>query len=98
MSESFKGFYMDDVCRIFDKGQDPKTGSPVTGISLKSIITQPEVDEISPMGKITILGVAYAGETDVEKVEISIDNGNSWQPATFVGPDEPFAWRQWQYV
>ena len=50
------------------------------------------------MGKITILGAAYAGETDVEKVEISTDNGKTWQPATFIGPNEPFAWRQWQYV
>ncbi len=98
MREPFKGFYMDDVYRIYDKGQDPKTGATVTAIKLKSIITQPEIDEILPMGKITILGAAYAGETEVEKVEISMDNGNTWQPATFIGPNEPFAWRQWQYV
>ncbi len=98
MSEPFKGFYMDDVYRIYDKGQDPKTGLTVTEIRLKSIITQPEIDEVLPMGKITILGAAYAGETDVEKVEISTDDGKTWQPATFIGPNEPFAWRQWQYV
>ena len=98
LSEPFRGFYMDDVYRIYNKGQDPKTGTTVTAIRLKSIITQPEIDEILPIGKITILGAAYAGETDVEKVEISTDNGNTWQLATFIGPDEPFAWRQWQYV
>jgi DMSO/TMAO reductase YedYZ molybdopterin-dependent catalytic subunit len=98
MSEPYKGFYMDNVYRIFDKGQDPKTGAIVTAIKLKSIITQPETDEILPMGKITILGAAYAGETDVEKVDISTDNGKTWQPATLIGPDERFAWRQWQYV
>lgn len=98
MREPVKGFYMDDVYRVYDKGQDPKTGTIVTAISLKSIITQPEKDAILPIGEITILGAAYAGETRVAKVEISTDNGNTWQPATFIGPDEPFTWRQWQYV
>ena len=98
LSEPYRGFYMDDVYRIHDKGQNPKTGSTVDAITIKSIITQPEIDEILPIGTVTILGAAYAGETDVDKVEISTDNGNTWQLATFIGPDEPFAWRQWQYV
>jgi DMSO/TMAO reductase YedYZ molybdopterin-dependent catalytic subunit len=98
MKEPHKGFYMDDVYRVFDKGQDPKTGTIVTRISLKSIITQPEEDAILPVGKITILGAAYAGDTNIEKVDVSTDNGTTWQPATFIGPHEPFAWRQWQYV
>lgn len=98
MKEQFKGFYMDEVYRIFDEGQDPKTGKVVTAIDLKSIITQPGAGDILPIGRITILGAAYAGETHVEVVEISTDNGNTWQPAVFIGPDEPFAWRQWQYV
>jgi DMSO/TMAO reductase YedYZ molybdopterin-dependent catalytic subunit len=98
LKEPFRGFYMDDVYRVFDKEQDPKTGPTVDAIKLKSIITQPETDEILPIGTITILGAAYAGETDLEKVEISMDDGNTWEVATFIGPDEPFAWRQWQYA
>lgn len=98
LSEPFRGFYMDDVYRIYDKGQNPKSGSTVAEMKIKSIITQPEIDEILPTGAVTILGAAYAGETNVDKVEISTDNGNTWQLATFIGPDEPFAWRQWQYV
>lgn len=99
LKEPFTGFFMDEVYRIFDEGQEPKAGTVVTSIGLKSIITQPEMDEILPMGdNIIILGAAYAGEKHVEKVEISTDDGNTWQPATFIGPDEPFAWRQWQYA
>ncbi len=98
MREPYQGFFMDNVYRVFDKGQDPKTGVPVTEISLKSIIAQPEGDAVFPVGDITILGAAYAGESTVAKVDISTDNGATWQPANFLGPDEPFAWRQWQYV
>jgi len=97
LQKPFEGFFMDNVYRIFDKGQDPKAGTTVTTISLKSIITQPETGAILPVGRIIILGAAYAGETDIEKVEISTDDGNSWRPATFIGPHEPYSWRQWQY-
>ena len=32
------------------------------------------------------------------KVEVSVDGGSSWRPAEFIGPHEPYAWRQWQLV
>jgi DMSO/TMAO reductase YedYZ molybdopterin-dependent catalytic subunit len=98
LEEPHEGFYMDRVYRVYDTGQDPKTGEIVTDINLKSIITQPEPEAILPRGESTILGAAYAGETDVVEVEVSTDNGASWQSATFIGPHEPFAWRHWQHV
>jgi len=98
LDRPFEGFYMDKVYRKFQKIQDPKTGEIVTGINLKSIITQPEKSEILGAGLVTILGAAYAGETKVERVEISVDNGKTWNAATFIGPNEPYAWRQWQFL
>ncbi len=98
LKDPFDGFYMNKVYRVFDKGQDPEDGAIVTGIGLKSIIIQPETDEVLPMGDITILGAAYAGETMVEKVELSADSGDTWHPASFIGPCEPYAWRHWQYI
>jgi sulfite oxidase len=45
-----------------------------------------------------VLGAAYAGEGHVAQVDVSVDDGATWQAAEFIGPDEPYAWRQWQYV
>jgi DMSO/TMAO reductase YedYZ molybdopterin-dependent catalytic subunit len=98
LDRPFEGFYMDKVYRKFQQGQDPKTGEVVTGINLNSIITQPVKAEILEEGLVTILGAAYAGESAVERVEISVDNGKTWNPATFIGPNEPYAWRQWQFL
>ena len=47
--------------------------------------------------RIAILGAAYGGEKDIAEVEVSTDGGNSWVQAEWIGPREPFAWRQWQY-
>ena len=94
----YEGFYMDKVYRIHQPDQDPKEGEYVTDIVIKSFITQPEPEAVLPAGEVTILGAAYAGETDIDKVEISTDGGASWQPAEFIGPHETFAWRHWQFI
>lgn len=98
LEEPYEGFYMDKVYRIHQPDQDPKSGEYVTGISIKSIITQPEPEAKLSPGKVTVLGAAYAGEVDIEKVEVSTDGGESWHPADFIGPHEQYAWRQWQYI
>ena len=98
LDQPHEGFFMDKVYRVFQEGEDPKTGEIATAIKLKSIITQPLADEVLPAGRITISGAAYAGEDRVDRVDVSVDKGKSWHPATFTGPDEPYAWRQWQFV
>lgn len=98
LDRPFEGFYMDQVYRVFQKGEDPKTGKVVTSMKVKSIITQPLNDEALPVGSVTILGAAYGGEVEIKSVEVSVDKGKSWSSATFIGPHESFAWRQWQFV
>ncbi|MGC8491329.1 MAG: sulfite oxidase [Syntrophobacteraceae bacterium] len=94
----FEGFFMDKVYRIFQKEQDPKTGEVVTRIPLKCIVTQPLVNEKLPVGQVVVLGAAYCGEGSIERVEVSVDGGQTWEQASFIGPNEPYAWRQWQYI
>jgi DMSO/TMAO reductase YedYZ molybdopterin-dependent catalytic subunit len=98
MDAPYNGFFMDQVYRVFQKGEKPATGETVTAIGLKSIITRPLTGECLEKGSIVVLGAAYAGEGHVAQVELSVDDGATWQAAEFIGPDEPFAWRQWQYV
>ena len=49
-------------------------------------------------GTVAVRGAAYAGEAIVEKVEVSVDGGSHWHKADFIGPNEPYAWRRWQYL
>ena len=98
LEKPFEGFFMDNVYRIFQKDQDPKAGEVVTKIPLKSIITQPLPGERLPLGTIIILGAAYGGGMTVERIEVSMDGGKTWHQGSFIGPNEPYAWRQWQFV
>ena len=98
LDRPYEGFFMDKVYRVFQKGEDSESGEVVTGLKVKSIITQPLNDEELKPGTIVILGAAYAGESDIERVEVSLDNGKNWKEAQFIGPHEKFAWRQWQFI
>jgi DMSO/TMAO reductase YedYZ molybdopterin-dependent catalytic subunit len=97
-AQPYSGFYMDKVYRVFQKGQDPETGAVVTGLKLKSIITQPVDGQRIPSGVVAVSGASYAGEAEVQAVEVSTDHGTTWEPAEFIGPREPYAWRHWQYL
>jgi sulfite oxidase len=97
LDRPFTGFFMDKVYRVFQKGADPASGEVVTAIPLKSIITFPEDGATLSPGMVPIRGAAYAGEADIVRIEISIDDGREWQAAQFIGPHEPHAWRRWEY-
>lgn len=94
----FEGFFMDRVYRVFQKGEDATSGEVVTEITIKSIITQPLNDERLPAGLIPIRGAAYAGEDGIKRVEISVDNGQTWKPTELIGLEVPYAWRHWEYL
>ncbi len=98
LDRPYAGFYMDKVYRVFQKGEDPASGTVVKNIRLKSIITQPLDNEELPLEPVTVLGAAYAGELGIRSVEVSSDRGQTWDDAQFIGPTEPFAWRLWQFV
>lgn len=98
LDRPYAGHYMDRVYRFFQKGQDPLSGPPVTEIPLKCIITQPVPGETLPFGRIIVLGAAYGGDSPIAEVNVSVDSGETWAPAAFIGPHEIHAWRQWQFV
>lgn len=61
-------------------------------MNVKSWISQP-LEQVKA-GRVLIQGVAFGGAKAVKGVEVSLDGGQSWRPAPFVGPDlGPYAWR-----
>lgn len=96
----FAGFYMSK--RYFTAKRDPLTGefvvSPVREMDLKSQIARPRNGEVLKPGPYTIRGAAWTGRGRVEKVEVSVDEGNTWHEAALGKERAPFAWVFWEYV
>ena len=98
------GYFMQTAYRAPVKSEHTDTGrtdnatAPVEVMPVKSLISSPEDGQTVMAGGVRINGVAWAGETRIAKVEVSIDEGNTWQPAQLVGDDRLYAWRQWQFL
>lgn len=65
-------------------------------LNVKSWVTHPTSEEGTvSAGMVQIHGVAFSGTTPVQRVEVSLDGGKTWNAARFVGPDlGRYAWRQ----
>ena len=98
LDQPVEGFFMDNVYRVFQKGEDPKSGRVVTSIDVKSIIFEPAGDQTLAAGIVPIRGAAYAGEARIETVDISVDLGTTWHPARLIGPEQAYAWRHWEFL
>jgi sulfite oxidase len=75
---------------------DPKDMAPLTGLVIKSLITKPLEGATVALGKIDVAGFAWAGETGIARVDVSVDNGASWQPAKLTGENARYTWRRFE--
>lgn len=68
--------------------------------TVMSVIGRPDgTTSIDPptAGSIEVRGVAWAGEAAVERVDVSVDGGTTWDRARLFGPEYPGAWRLFRY-
>jgi hypothetical protein len=102
--EESSGHYMQTAYRMpalpIEPGASVASSAmvPVEAMVVKSLIAAPAEGEIVGRGPVTVQGVAWAGDVEVPKVDVSCDDGKTWQPARFIGETQPYAWKQWQYV
>ena len=88
--------YMKSSYRISPIGKKGSQYPSCWEMPVKSWITRP-TDETGTVkaGNVQIVGVAMGGMKKVRSVKVSIDGGQSWKKAKFVGPDlGKYAWRQ----
>ncbi|MEA2339403.1 MAG: sulfite oxidase [Thermoanaerobaculia bacterium] len=101
-AEAQKGFYMETAYRYpLTLGAPgvafkPEEMSPVTVLFVKSnITTAPKKAKAGHAYEFR--GFAFSGAPDIAKVEISDDDGATWQDAALDPRHEPYAWRLWSY-
>jgi len=98
----FKGTYMDDSYRIPRTPVAPGSKLPADAVTteawpVKSIITLPGPGDRYKLGGLLIVrGSAWAGDYDIERVDLSLDGGATWQPANLTPRADRYAWRRFR--
>jgi DMSO/TMAO reductase YedYZ molybdopterin-dependent catalytic subunit len=96
--EPFRGYWQTSDYAYWDRLDGIPVRRALGAIQLKSQITRPRVYETLPPNQpYTIFGVALAGETEVTRVLVSTDGGQTWCDATFLDPTRRYAWRRWTF-
>jgi DMSO/TMAO reductase YedYZ molybdopterin-dependent catalytic subunit len=97
-TQPFQGYWQTSDYGYWDDSEGTPVRRPLAEMKLKSQIARPQVYErLEPSHPYTIFGAAWAGDTDVTEIWISLDGGASWVQGEFLDPINRHAWRRWKY-
>jgi DMSO/TMAO reductase YedYZ molybdopterin-dependent catalytic subunit len=105
LPEKFHGFWMDKAYRIPaspDGNESPDhlavETTPINRMSLRSLFVRPEPGErIAAKTPFELQGLALDGGSGIERVEVSTDNGGTWQAARLDPELGKYSWRRWRF-
>jgi sulfane dehydrogenase subunit SoxC len=101
VAEPFDGFQM-RAYRLRDTPDEP--GVPVTRIEPRALLVPPGFPDfmsrrrVVRSGPVRIEGRAWSGWAPVSKVEVSIDGGDTWEPADLERAQASHGWARWTWT
>jgi sulfane dehydrogenase subunit SoxC len=93
IDHAFAGFWNTDNYVFWDESGDALR--PVAEMPPKSVIVAPADVAAMPAGSATIAGWAWSGYGRIERVDVSVDGGSSWQTAC-LHEGARHGWRRWE--
>ena len=105
LAEPFKGFWMDKAYRVSKDPHARETPEklatdtvPISAMTTRSLIIKPEDGQQLPTGTaVEVQGVAFDRGEGIEKVEVSVDGGKTWNPAKLDPDLGKYSWRRWRF-
>jgi sulfane dehydrogenase subunit SoxC len=101
IGDEFAGYQQSEAYRFV--GEDGVLGEPVSLMRPRALMTPPGIPDLLTRtrlleaGQITLAGRAWAGRTQISRVEVSTDGAASWHEARLDRAVGDFAWRGWSY-
>jgi DMSO/TMAO reductase YedYZ molybdopterin-dependent catalytic subunit len=103
IDKEHEGFFVKTAYRYPNKrvapgaAVPPQDMVPLTALVVKSFINAPAEGTKFKPGKVRIAGFAWAGELNIAKVEVSLDNGSTWTLARLGKERERYAWQSFTH-
>lgn len=94
----FQGYFQTIDYGFWDKSSGEPIRRPVAEMLVKALIAHPQSHETVPKNSTyQISGAAWSGAAKVSTVEISTDNGATWNAATLDTEPSTSVWCLWSY-
>ncbi|MGG1572492.1 sulfite oxidase [Fictibacillus sp. NRS-1165] len=97
IDRAFKGPFQAKDYIYYPNKENEKGKFPVTNINVNSTIQFPREMQLLHKGIYEIKGIAWTGKGSIEKVEISFDEGHTWEPCQLDAIPQKYAWVSWNY-
>jgi DMSO/TMAO reductase YedYZ molybdopterin-dependent catalytic subunit len=98
LERPFAGYYQTMDYSYFERNHGVPSVVPLSECAVKAQIARPARFEIVPKAtNYRIHGAAWAGESEIAKVEISTDGGKTWSTTELLGESIPHSWRLWEF-
>ncbi len=100
-AEPSDNYYQTHAYKLFASHITPENvnwdegGFMLGEVAINSVITSPAEGETLPEGKVAIKGYAFSAGKHIERVDVSIDGGNTWTQAQLQRDESPWAWCLW---
>ncbi|MEY2563297.1 MAG: hypothetical protein QOH88_1490 [Verrucomicrobiota bacterium] len=96
--KTFAGYYQSIDYTYWQRSEGLPTLTPLTEQLVKAEIARPQMGETVPANtSVKVEGAAWSSDADISKVELSVDDGASWQLARLLDGSVRNAWRLWEY-
>jgi sulfite dehydrogenase len=106
LTKPYEGFWMTKAYKIPEgvaNGNEKPDSlatkmEPINVMNVRSLFVAPEPNETIKVGQATdVQGLAFDGGFGIEKVELSLDSGQTWQLAKLDPDLGKYSWRRWHY-
>jgi DMSO/TMAO reductase YedYZ molybdopterin-dependent catalytic subunit len=94
----FNGYYQTLDYAFWKRRGDTAELTPLAELQVKAEIAKPAQGEIvQANSNMRIRGAAWTSDAEITKVEVSADEGSTWNEAKLLGAAKPNAWRLWEF-
>ncbi|HET6880526.1 MAG TPA: sulfite oxidase [Pirellulales bacterium] len=94
----FAGYFQTKKYTVKRRSGDTLETVVVGPMAPKSEILRPRQGDVLRLGANRVVGLAWAGEDAVARVEISTGDGQDWQTAKLIGPRAAYSWTSWEAI
>jgi DMSO/TMAO reductase YedYZ molybdopterin-dependent catalytic subunit len=101
VDQPFDGYQQAHAYRLRQTEDEP--GEPLSRMAPRSLLVPPGVPDFFtrerelPAGPVLVEGRAWSGRAEIEGVDVSVDDGETWHAAELDADElqSPWAWRRW---
>jgi DMSO/TMAO reductase YedYZ molybdopterin-dependent catalytic subunit len=98
-SRPFAGYFQTFEYSRWERTDGMPSLVPLGAGEVKAKIINPRSNEVVQRGSsFRVHGAAWAGESQIARVDISVDGGHSWDAAHLLDAPQRYCWVRWEYI